>query len=1083
MKTENRRIFRVLILALAIVLALGTFSAPRASGLAAPLQQEDLPACSAEVSLDGETGCNDLQVILIIDDSRSMLTNDPNQARFVGVERLVDILAERYLSVVDAGLVQLPTFEVAAVHFGSNVPEEFVTTGVTIAPQTSAEWDQQKTQVYEQLIAPQLKENRFNLNGTNFVRPFARAALLAGDLPQPDETGCPNRVVLVLTDGAPAGATVFTGQQLEDHMDQVAAIVDDSFAAEGTAIYVSAINVIGNDYWAETAPYWTEITRDAPDADPAFSTRVQNAEALASRINDIVATSVGLRSIILESDTVDVPAYLESLRITFFAPAETATLEVIDPQGNPVVPDGDRVILTGEGTVGQVLEIFDPLPGTYTLNPSLPGGSINLIFVYAQSPAQIENNTPVLQQFTAGELLFTLVDADGDPFAFSDEFPVRFFGAVTPPGGVSSEEPWTTTDGSFQVPLLPAAAGSGQFSVAGVTTDINGQDCLLFSAGDDFEVDPVTIMAGPPVEGPVCTPSEMPVTFPLELINGRTSQATTIDLPIMWTIQSATVAGDPVEATVQQTQVESSYQVSLTSNNADDIETSVAARVTLEGDEIEFYQEDFVTTGLVQDQSYAFEILGVEEQADPLSIRFNVWFGKIRSDEHGERLIGRKLFGWLGPQEVQVRAHFVDQDSGERVAGIERFWVELVATQTGSPATGASNDWQPADDGSHVLILPAPPVGSYQVLVSDRGETAACVEVGPPLGLNILLIIHYWEFIFWIVLILILLILLIWWLLWLLCCKRKPLRVFLEDATFLNDAPADEGGHRVALPMPDTPLFILEAERDAIKKIGRETEWLLVYTQPVGHVLDRQVRTAEGATVLDANQDAAVEIKSKTQAGSETVLRISHPIPAEVLERSGDWLKVRATVVGYVPARLVKPPRRSLLRIRCRRPSPVTALRQECELKDAPLRDGGYAVASLGRANDVMILEDAANALQKMERQDGWVLVRTVSPGYLTAGQVQSGQTVIPAGESAGVDVYESPGGNLLMRLLHPVPVQTGKAAGENWLEAMVAAVGYIRASNLQPPEKKKKRCRRPGPVIVTGLQVSEEYGTAETSS
>ena len=97
MKSKPAPVQPLLKLFLTLLLAALALQAAAGAGLAAPLAQdtgpEQLPlVCSTNVS---HAYC-DLQVVLLIDDTGSMRSNDPTRMRNQGAKNLVDILYQEY---------------------------------------------------------------------------------------------------------------------------------------------------------------------------------------------------------------------------------------------------------------------------------------------------------------------------------------------------------------------------------------------------------------------------------------------------------------------------------------------------------------------------------------------------------------------------------------------------------------------------------------------------------------------------------------------------------------------------------------------------------------------------------------------------------------------------------------------------------------------------------------------------------------------------------------------------------------------------------------------------------------------------
>lgn len=740
---------------IAAALLLG-FTSPgtHSSAQAAAAQLESLPFCSGSE----EYGCNDLQVILIIDDSNSMIYNDPNKLRFSGAENAADILAEKYLAAVEAQAADLPEIHVAAIHFGQDAPLEYVSGWIKIAPESRTAWEQQTQEIRDLLVPPYVRT--YGLGGTDFVNPFHAAECLLpenagaadcaeirsdlaerlGPVTAQTASGCPNRIVLVLTDGTPSGAVALTGEILTDHMRQVREIARRSFAGSSAKLYLTAIG--SEEYWAESLPHWEEITGDDPEDSLARLALVQNDTALASRMENIIASNLGYLSLSVDSQFVEIPPYLESLRVTYFAPSADASLNIFKPDGSLVSPNSAGVSLTGAGTAFQVLEILAPPPGSYRFVPSLPGGSINLILRYPEPGSlRLENTTPILQQFTEGVVSFRLLNHSGSPLQAAENAPLRFSTVLA---GQPVEVAFTGE--VLSIPFLPLAVGGVEISLDVMAADADQQSCILYQGTSQVEIDPVSVQAVFP-DAFACAEEATAVAIPLQVINERSGQPTGISLPVAWQVEA------PIQASVSEVNAATgSYTLELVPANQE-IPLSLSANVASSGSLAEFYRQELSLPGAAQAGRLALVLDELAERADSLSVTLNRWFGQIPAEHQGEILVGRKLFGWLGAQPVSVQARYVDADSGESAAGIERFWLQLVP-EAGSAQSEPSNAWQSAAGDSYQLSFAASALGAYTLTGEDRGAAVACVQVDTPPTRSILLIAHWSEYLFWLILIL-----------------------------------------------------------------------------------------------------------------------------------------------------------------------------------------------------------------------------------------------------------------------------------------------------------------------------------------
>ncbi len=741
-------------------------------------QDDDLPICSGESILTGGTAlCQDIQVLFIIDHSGSMRTNDPIQARFAGVENTVDLLGEVYLKALGTQSRDLPEIYVSAIHFARDV--DLRTGWVPINPLDREAWEGGgaggRSAINQILIPDNIRNLRLtSLRTTNFINPFNAAVELFKTAPSM-ETDCSNRIVMVLTDGAPdLGRGPLAGDLLDSHFEVVktkAAELRDTF---GSRIYVSGLSDKTRlaDYWRNSETHWQDIVLGATSGDLLGAVKIvdtvdENSQpvgklaVLRDRVQTIIERTIGLQGESVVGNE-KIPAYLEFLRISYFAPNANATLKVFNPDDKLIEVDSESVTLTGAGTPDQVIKILKPEPGEYRFEPSEPGGSIRLVFSYPSFdeflPLELEKN--VFQQYTDSMLSFQ-VKSTPKP---QEGFPQRFAAHFTQPSQETVVLNLAKGNGSFQIPFFSLNSGMGEVFIDVIIKDKEGQDCLLHrSESADFEVVAVKMFANPS-NPEVCTPSGMPIRFPIELRNTKTNALTTISLPkvsINWQVEAVHENGSPVKASVNETSESGVYEFSLSAEEAGRITTSVTASVSQDNYTAILYEETFEFTQLLQDRFYAFELTGVEPLADDLSIRFNEWFNRISTDPDITLLMGRTWFDWSGQQTVQVSGRFFNKVTGESIAGIQHYQVALLPAG-GGEAVVASNNWQDIGDGEYALTFTPPALGAYQIRITGRDEAVACVEVDlSGSGLSVILINQYGEYLFWILFIFLIVILFI----------------------------------------------------------------------------------------------------------------------------------------------------------------------------------------------------------------------------------------------------------------------------------------------------------------------------------
>ena len=832
--------------------------------LAQPAQQvdaagsrlDDYPVCSRYEDLEVKnTGCNDVQIVILIDDSASMLTNDPKGIRFDGVVELLDILADTYLDAVSDEALNLPGLRVATVHFGSVVG--FKSEWQTIAPQSIDEWTSQRTQIARDLKIT--KETR-NYAATNFIDPFNAAKALFTTAPALAATDCRNEVILLLTDGTPSTDLVKTQDQIEQHLEEVGEIAAEIFEDRERSIFVTALRAGGSDDWALTEKYWNEITQNQADFPVPRVLEVPNAQTLAGRISQIVAEEVGLKNVFLGlTRTATIPPNVRMLRVTYFTPDANAQLTVRDPNGSvyrsnagtlphvfnipikvqgtytfeptddatsinlifkypdqikkyvppnlsrvtfafSVNPDNARPVAPGEVlfTVDQpatgkvyeatidsdihIVEISNPISGVYVLNGSLSDGALATVFDYPRKSIRItrpeSDGAGQLQQFTESQIRFLVSDYSAQPMEFSDS--VRFLAVYSLPGDPVPRSEWVALeDSAFSLTVLPEQPGAGKLRLLALSTDLNGNDCLLHKSGEmSLVVDPITVRPEQAPAEQVCVPIGLPFNnaIVLEVINDRTKQTAGISLPLKWQASASADDGQPVGLILSEE--DALLTIHIVPGGLANVQTRVRLDVIAENGNVPVYEASFSTGGLVQNDILDFQITGIDWRADNLThpfyrflyeisgtsgeeimtrYKFFKWRLPTKSSDSagnafGSMLFGYRVMGWFGPDELEVRAAFNEDAAAGMPAALEQFRVKMIEIQGLGQETAEprfSNDWERLSTGEYRVTFPAPDgstrvTRAYAFSLEYTGEDIPCTTIAPSIQRNALIVIPYW---------------------------------------------------------------------------------------------------------------------------------------------------------------------------------------------------------------------------------------------------------------------------------------------------------------------------------------------------
>jgi hypothetical protein len=256
------------------------------------------------------SGAAGFDLLFMVDQSGSMggepygtapaivpVPNDPAGLRFIAPEAAVRILALDRLSVR-----RQADYRVGLLSFGSSVETTLPMTPLNLAK--DSEWDALAGVVLPPIGAPAWAGR--NLGETDFVQPFNRACSL---IPGAGAGAARPRVLVVVTDGQPAGATVAS---VPAHMAQVRDIVRSCLDGPGFRLYVVAMKDLRNpQYWDGVRATWEEIA-----GDPARVSLVNSNEQVHQRIGAILLDLIPWGERVAQQ-TVVLP-YLENVTFRFF---------------------------------------------------------------------------------------------------------------------------------------------------------------------------------------------------------------------------------------------------------------------------------------------------------------------------------------------------------------------------------------------------------------------------------------------------------------------------------------------------------------------------------------------------------------------------------------------------------------------------------------------------------------------------------------------------------------------------------------------------------------------------------------------
>ncbi|MGE5248811.1 MAG: hypothetical protein ACM3QS_01245 [Bacteroidota bacterium] len=625
------------------VIAFPGFGVQGLSALPSPLlrlQADGTPqalACTSTQTASA-TYC-DVQIVLMIDDSGSMRTNDPqfrNPAgglRNQGAKNLVDVLATQfYLPAVqlraDNPEVRLPDVRVAVIHFSETL-KEYSREWIQINPASLEDWEKQRVDLYKLI---DWKNTYDTKQYTHFIEPFAKAAELfkSGDA-QIQAGDCVRRSIMLFTDGTPEDVTgILQGKPLEEEMNKVNAIVQDNLSGLDVRVYVTGFK-ISPKYWVNVEPYWSKIVGPQAQGETvARSVLLEGEDSLiqmASRMEEITASLVNIQSLVLIPDTqapqsfsVEVPKHTQSLRLTLYNLDPQAGLLITNPDGNQLAPDGQNVILSGETTSVEVWQLTGPAAGTYKVQMSKRNGILTGLLTYQNLAVQFAPEPARLKESVASDLKFKLLDSSGSVVLPGDD-PAYTLDLKVLVTQAAQEEalPWTQDAQDYQVSWTPKASGDARFTVEADLTSAEG-NVLWHCAGDaaTLPVDPASPTPEPPPGPPAliitppaaCVPPGETIVLPIQLkYDGDRGWASTLQ----WDVSAAAQpGGQSVNAKVTAVNAGSGdYRLSIDPVSAQEIRLNVSAKAEIAGQPVDISGGQTLTIQICPsacacDQSWTF---------------------------------------------------------------------------------------------------------------------------------------------------------------------------------------------------------------------------------------------------------------------------------------------------------------------------------------------------------------------------------------------------------------------------------------------------------------------------------------------
>lgn len=503
---------------LVFLLAVLVFQNSGMSGMAAPGDQP-------QSSLGGPLSCStpsygDVQIVLMIDDSGSMRSNDPNFQRNKDAKKLINTLAIQYYlpALVENSGPRLPVLNVAVIHFGRTVlkPEsvQWATLDLNDDPKNTQR-NTELTNDWTVQLFDAIDQNRefgYTRELTDFNPAFKKAKELwsSSDVKVAEGDGT-LRSVMLFTDGTPEDkGGRYANERLQNYFEDLRLAVDGLPMLDG--IYIAGYKINSQYFTQQVFDQWNDkiaskiIILQGKDTADQFNKElkeIQEASSGISRVGDNLELARFARlDIKVDSALNSVPQGVTG----------DINFTVVDSSGSPVLP-GDNpkyeLVLTSvsvlQGTQSETLE-FRSDGGNYQSSwkpETAENGQFNIL----ASVVDAGKNTvltcssnfivPVKpSSLSASPIKVTLVI--GSPSFVDNEtvtFPMQlnYEGNQAPATSIDWNASASTTNGSVPASVSPGSATPGTYFLTvkpigdaneiqaevNLTLKIDGQDILL----------------------------------------------------------------------------------------------------------------------------------------------------------------------------------------------------------------------------------------------------------------------------------------------------------------------------------------------------------------------------------------------------------------------------------------------------------------------------------------------------------------------------------------------------------------------------------------------------------------------------
>jgi hypothetical protein len=494
--------------------------------------------------------------------------------RFYGTRFAIDWIGADFLKSQNIPGRDPNIFHVAVVNFGDTA--EVALDWETITPTDDAA---QAAQVND--IAQDVRTDR-NFGNTNFVEAFEQAANLF-DQRGPPPTDCPQRAVIVLTDGRPAVDQ--PDFSVAGHMNEVQQIVNNRMT--NAQVFVTAINDPNDlEYWNLTENYWRTITRDDTSLDVRGAELVRNNDEIGARLTDILSWLTGRVVDPITPGPYVVAPYLQELCLIFYKrDPQTENLVVVDQNGTPVDENYPDTQVTGRNQPIETICTERPQPGEWNVNTTTgrPDVIIDAIPIPAGGVLRAPTGTSA-RQFKQIPVEFQLIDQSGNPLPeYADpRYAIQLTATIRTANRIWDVTPSADPQQSFSASFVPVESGEHTLNVYGRTQDVNGSviDVIKGDVGSFLVESVAATLIDDPRQGGRCPTLQQaePVTLAYAF-QTPDSQNVSIDVPVNWQV-TLEGNGEPTDLTMQTPDVTGVYSTTFPPEEPGTYTLNVVATIT-----------------------------------------------------------------------------------------------------------------------------------------------------------------------------------------------------------------------------------------------------------------------------------------------------------------------------------------------------------------------------------------------------------------------------------------------------------------------------------------------------------------------